>query len=77
MAIDGIDGTYGVDYWSAPDADGETDPDETEYSEDEGELKARIAVVLAAGRFTFAILFKARPDDEWDELETFRAGEEP
>jgi hypothetical protein len=67
MAINPDDGTYGLDLWLGEDD--EADPDDTEYSEDVDEIRARAELLMKAGRFRHAALYRWNGD--WIHIESW------
>ena len=72
MAINREDGEFALDCWEDPDA--EDVEAETDYSNDEAELRAHAQQLLAAGRFRYLALsrWNERRGD-WDELSVLTA----
>ncbi len=65
-----FDGQFAIDMWVDPES--ENDPDHTEYSDNQHELRALIPKLLSAGKYKWIELSRWNPaKDDWDELETF------
>lgn len=73
MAINHEDGQFQLAYWF-DESRCELEPDDTEYSDNGGELRDRAPLVLRHRRFKFAVLFRWNGTD-WDEVEQFRSSD--
>lgn len=72
MPINSEDGRFGLDCWENPDSDAEAD--QVLFSDDEAELRAEAAKLLAAGRFKYLLLTRwDEAADDWVDVDEFTA----
>lgn len=69
MAINGVDGRYGLDCWETKGSDAVGAP---EYSDDINELRERARALIRKGHFRYIELSEYNyQTDDWDKLEEF------
>ncbi len=64
---------FSLGCWENPENPG--DPNDYENSDSEQNLRARVPIILAAGRFKSLVLYKRRPDWSYVPIDEFDADE--